>query len=222
MQEGVSISGRLVRDGQPIQDAVIGLVTTERTCGICLYDFEAVTDSDGRFLLLNVTPENEYYLFAKMESLGDNGALPVQTIKSGATGSILKLGDLPLRVGHRVAGRLTLSDGQPVPPNTRLFLGREQAWDHTEVALDQNGRFEFRGIPDESVTLSVRIKGYAFSKRNPSLDWPNGSIAGRVDKDIENLTLLMDPGERRFYRDEEIPAEAERQPGTKPLRGTKP
>src|SRR4030095_10349091 len=119
----------------------------------------AVTDASGHFVLLNVTPENDYYLFTKMDSLGDNGALPLKTIKAGANGSVLKLGELPLRAGYRVAGRIALSDGQTVPPDTRLFLGREQAWDHTEVLLDQDGRFEFRGIPDESVTLSGDIKG---------------------------------------------------------------
>lgn len=222
MQEGVSISGHLVRDGKPLQDAVVGLVTTDRTCGICLYDFEAVTDSDGRFQLLNVTPENEYYLFTKMESLGDNAALPVKTIRAGSNGSVLKLGELALQAGHRLAGTLTLSDGRPIPRDTRLFLGREQAWDHMEVALDQNGRFEFRGLPNESVMLSVRLKGYTFSKKNPSLDWSDGSIAGLVDKSIDNLTLLMEPGENRFYRDEEIPQEVDRQPAHKPLRSAIP
>jgi hypothetical protein len=219
MQEGATISGQLVRDGRPLKDAVVGLVTTERTCGICLYDFEAVTDADGHFVLLNVTPENSYFLFAKMDSLRDQGALPVKTITVGANRSVVKLGQLALGPGHRVAGTIVLSDGQPIPPDTRVFLGREQAWDHMELVLDPNGRFEFRGIPDESVSLSVRIKGYAFSKRNPSLDWPNGGITGVVNKNIENLTLLMDPGERRFYRDEEIPPEVERRPQSKPLRG---
>jgi hypothetical protein len=221
LQEGVTVSGRIVRDGRPLKDVIVGLVTTERTCGVCLHDFEAITDADGHFLLLNVTPENQYYLFTKMESLGDNGALPVKTIKAGDTGSMLKLGELPVRAGHRVAGRVVLSDGKPVPPDTRLLLGREEAWDHTEVVLDPRGSFEFLGVPDESVSLSVRIKGYAFSKGNPSLDWPNGSIVGRIEKDMENLTLLMDPGDRRFYRDDEIPSDVERQPGNKPLRGVK-
>jgi hypothetical protein len=222
LQEGVTVSGRILRDSRPIKDAIVGLITTERTCGICLHDFEAITDANGYFMLLNVTPENDYYLFAKMESLGDNGALPVKTIKAGANGTTVKLGDLLLGAGHRVAGRVALSDGKPIPPDTRLFLGREEAWDHTEVALDRDGRFEFNGVPDESVSVGVRIKGYTFSKRNPSLDWPNGSIVGRVEKDITDLTLLMDPGDRRFFRDDEIPSDVDRQPRNKPLRSAKP
>jgi len=222
MQEGVTVTGKILREGRPLKDVLVGLVTTERTCGVCLHDFEAVTDANGYFMLLNVTPENEYYLFAKMESLGDNGALPVKTIKAGVNGSSVKLGDLPLRAGSRLAGRVALSDGKPVPPNTRLFLGRDEAWDHTEVALDPDGRFAFEGVPNESVSIGVSIKGYTFSKRNPSLDWLNGSIIGRVEKDVTDLTLLMDPGNQRFFRDEDIPSDVERQPRNKPLRGVAP
>jgi hypothetical protein len=186
-----------------------------------LYDFDSATDADGHFQLLNIPPEKEYYLYAKMESLGDNGSLPLKTIKTGVTGSLLKLGELPLRAGWRVAGRVALSDGKSVPPGTRLMLGRERAWDYTEVTLDKDGGFEFTGVPDETVSLSVRIKGYTFSQRNPSLDWLNGSIIGRVEKDIDSLILLMDPGDKQFYRDEEIPSDVDRQPRTKPLRGAR-
>jgi len=115
------------------------------------------------------------------------------------------------------------SDGMPVPPGTRLFLGREKASDHTEALLDEAGRFEFKNVPAESVGLSVRIKGYKFSKRNPSLDWLNGSIIGRVDGDLTDLTFLMEPGQWRFNgpEEEDLPPGADRQPREKPLRGAK-
>jgi hypothetical protein len=45
--------------------------------------------------------------------------------------------------------------------------------------------------------MSARIKGYRFSKQNPSLDWLNGGIVGQVTSDITDLTLLMEPGEWR-------------------------
>ncbi|HXJ60077.1 MAG TPA: carboxypeptidase-like regulatory domain-containing protein [Verrucomicrobiae bacterium] len=222
MQEGVTVTGRIVRNGQPFKNAAVGLVTTDRTCGKYLHDFEASSDANGFFALLNVAPDNDYYLFTKMDSLQDQGALPVKAIKSGTNGSVLQLGDLALTAGYRLAGKVSLTDGQPVPPDTRLFLGRERAWDHTETPLDPDGRFEFRGIPDESVSLTVKIKGYTFSTRDPNFDWANGGIAGRVNKNIDNLAVLMDPGEPRSYGDEEIPPGADRHPAKKPFRSAKP
>ena len=222
MEEGVTITGRIVRDGQALKDVVLGLTTTERACGICLHDFETATDARGRFVLSNVTPDNRYFLFSKMESLREQGTLPVMTVKTGATGTTLDLGDLELRPAHRVAGRVLLADGKPVPADTRIFLGRQQAWDHTESVLGPEGRFEFEGVPTESVSLSVRVKGYKFSKRNPSLDWLNGSIIGRVEADIPDLTLVLEPGQWQFSRqDEDLPPGTERQPSGKPLRGAK-
>src|SRR5439155_27380591 len=112
-----------------------------------------------------------------------------------------------------------LSDGKPIPAKTRLFLGREDAWDHTEAELDAEGRFEFRGVPAEAVGLSVRIAGYKFSKRNASPDWLNGGLVGRVDGDIVDLTLLMEPGQWRYNGDEGETPSGQSHPRDKPLRG---
>jgi hypothetical protein len=105
--------------------------------------------------------------------------------------------------------------------NTRLFLGREGAWDHTEALLDAEGRFEFTDVPAESVGLSVRIKGYKFSKRNPSLDWLNGGLVGRVTGDLTDLTFLLEPGEWRYNGEEGEAPGGQSQPRDQPLRGAK-
>lgn len=220
MQEGVTIKGSISADGKPLKNVVVGLITTERACGTCLHDFEAVTDADGNFLLPNVTPKNSYQVFAKMESLGGRGALPTKTIKAGASGTTLDLGQLKVGPARTLVGRVVLSDGKAIPADTRLFLGREDAWDHTEVAVSPNGEFQLSGVPEEPVSISVRVKGYKFSKRNPSLDWLNGGIVGRVDKDLRELTLLMEPGEWRYNREEQdMPEGADSQPRNQPLRG---
>jgi hypothetical protein len=221
MDDGVLVSGRILRKGTPLNGVVVGLITTEREAGKCLHDFEASTDKDGRFALECVTPNATYYFYSKMESLLETGALPVKTITAGASGTILKLGDIEVQPACRVAGRVVLSDHKPIPAQTRLVLGREQAWDYTEAILAPDGSFDFQGVPNESISLSVRIRGYKFSKRNPSLDWANGSIVGRVEHDIAGLNLLMEPGQWQFRsgNDDDAPPEADRQPGEKPLRG---
>ena len=54
---------------------------------------------------------------------------------TGKTGSRTDLDKLEIRAGYRVAGRVVLSDGKPIPAKTRIFIGREDAWDHAETML---------------------------------------------------------------------------------------
>jgi hypothetical protein len=221
MEEGVTVKGAVFRDGKPAPGVVLGLVSADRTCGNFLRCDEQSTDEDGWFLFPNVPPLREFVLYSTMSSLGGKGVIPSKGFTTGPTGSEKDLGKIELQPGFRVAGRVVLSDGKPVPDQTRIFLWREKAWDHAEAVLDAGGRFEFRGVPAEPVGLNVRIKGYKFSKRNPSLDWLNGGLVGRVDGDITDLTLLMEPGEWRYDGEEGGAPDGESQPREKPLRGVR-
>lgn len=221
MTEGVTVTGKVLRNGTPVRDVRFGLVTKDRICGNNLRCEELATDKNGFFLLANVPAGREFVLYAAMDSLHGEGGVASKIFTTGASGTKYELGKLEVQPAHRVAGRVTLSDGKPVPAKTRLFLGREEAWDHVEAELDAEGRFEFRGVPAEAVGLSVRIPGYKFSKRNASLDWLNGGLVGRVDGDTGELTLLMEPGQWRFNGEEGEAPNGESQPRDKPLRGTK-
>jgi protocatechuate 3,4-dioxygenase beta subunit len=221
LQEGVAVTGRVEKDGLPAEGVAIGLSTSDRTCGNFFRCDELATDKDGRFLIPNIPAEREFALCASMDSLHGHGALPIRTFTTGKTGTTMDLGKLMVQPAYTVVGRVVLSDGKNIPPKTRLFLGREKAWDHTEVMLDESGHFEFKGVPSEPIGLSVRIKGYKFSKKNPSLDWLNGGIVGTVTGDIKDLVILMEPGEWRYNaRDQEdMPTGGDSQPYSRPLRG---
>lgn len=78
-------------------------------------------------------------------------------------------------------------------------------------------------MPAESVSLSARLKGYKYSHRNPSLDWLNDQIVGKVSGDITNLTLIMEPGEFCYSSNhDDMPEGVDIQPHDKPLRGVSP
>ncbi|MCX6927244.1 MAG: hypothetical protein NT154_29180 [Verrucomicrobia bacterium] len=219
MQEGVAVTGKIELNGKPLKDVVMGLSTTDRVCGKYFNCDELATDKDGRFLIPNVPPGREFVLYSKMDSLGGRGVTPGKVFTTGNSGSTTDVQKLSLQRGFRLAGRVGLSDGQPVPAHTRLLLSREKAWDHTETELDAEGRFKFLGVPAEPVSISVRVKGHKFSKRNPSLDWLNGAIVGTVITDMTNLTLLMDPGQWRYNEEQQdLPPGADSQPYSKPLR----
>jgi hypothetical protein len=211
-----------VRDGKPVTNAVVAMSTVEREAGKHLHDFEAVTDAEGAFAILSVTPELDYYLFGKMASLGSAGSFPARRIKTGATGTTIDAGIIPLAAAHTLKGRVVLTDGERVPPKTRLYLGREDAWDYTEAMVADDGTFEVSGLPAESISLSVRMRGYKSSHKNPSLDWYNGGLVGRLEKDYDDFVILLEPGNWRYNEEmNDAPPEADRQPRELPLRSAK-
>ena len=221
MQQGVLVTGRVVASGRPVAGAVVGVCPAAQALGEVFSSDRIATDSDGRFSLLNLPPDKSLILSGTMDSLRGKGTLPSRQFMSGKNKTTTDLGDLALQAGYLVAGQILLADGKPVPEGTRLLLARDGVWDHSEVVLDAGGRFEFQTVPAGSVSLSARLKGYKFSQRNPSLDWANGFILGKVDRDVTNLTLVMEPGEFRYTSPADVPENADIQPRDKPLRSAK-
>ncbi len=112
------------------------------------------------------------------------------------------------------------ADGKPLPNRTRVYLSLEDAWDNQESRADDEGNFEFQGVPSASLSLSLRVNGYRISAKNPSKDWLNeGLIVGRLTGNIEDFVIHLEPGQR-FDRSDG-PADQDRQPRDKPLRGAK-
>jgi len=125
----------------------------------------------------------------------DSGAVPTRQIHTGKDGETTDAGDLVALPAHRLAGRVVLADGQPLPAKVRLLVSREAPWDSMQITLDQAGNFDTVGIPSETISLSARVKGYHVSTRNLSVDEMNAfQIVGRVDHDITNLVFLLEKG----------------------------
>jgi hypothetical protein len=114
-----------------------------------------------------------------------------------------------------------MADSQMLPARTRLSLSLEDAWDSQEVRVDDDGWFQFLGVPASSVSLSLRVKGYRISAKNPSKDWLNeGMVVGRLTANMDYFIIHLEPGER-FDRSDG-PPNNDRQPRDKPLKGAKP
>lgn len=197
--EGASITGRVVRDGQPLKDVVIGACGTDRTMGNFVGDFSIASQADGRFLLPNLPPDHEYFLYGLMNSLTNFGTLPLRRVRPGGDGQTLDVGDYVAVPGKRLAGQVKLSDGKPLPEGTRLTIGREEAWDVLAVDLPPDGRFALANLPgNETLSLGLRVKGYRPSPRNASFERLNGfGLTGRLESDKTNLVFLLEPGEVR-------------------------
>jgi hypothetical protein len=195
---GVTVTGRLLKDGRPLPDAAVGFVQRDRNSETFVGEFRAAADGNGVFRIPNMPPDDDFYLYGLMDSLKAHGAVAVRPLRTGASGAETDAGDVTVGPGYRLGGRLVLSDGRPVPSGTRVVVSREEAWDFQQAVVDKDGRFEFAGLPAERCGLSANVRGYSVSPKNGSFDILNSfQLLGTVKADIAGLRLLYEPGESR-------------------------
>jgi hypothetical protein len=220
--EGVTIRGQLVKGGKPLAGVAVGAAQKDRNVETFVGDFQAATDEKGAFLIRNVPAEDALALYGQMSSLSAQGAVRAREVRTGKSGSVCDVGDLEVKAGHKLSGRVVLADGKPVSAGTRVLLSREEAWDSAQAVADKEGRFSFTGLPSETYSLTVNVKGYHLSPKNVSTDLLNGfSLLGVVREDISGLRLLLEPGPepRRQDRSDAKFWEEYRQRRESPLRG---
>jgi beta-lactamase regulating signal transducer with metallopeptidase domain/uncharacterized GH25 family protein len=195
MAEGATLTGRVLLDGKPLAGVSVGVSAVDRAAGTYLGHFEVGTGERGNFVFLNLPPDGDFQIYSLMGTMKNFGAVPPRQIHTGKDGETTDAGDLIVGPAHRLAGRVVLSDGQPVPAQTRLLISRQEAWDSMQVTLDNDGNFDTTGVPSETISLSARTKGYHVSAQNLSVDQMNPfRLIGRVDHDITNLVFMLEKG----------------------------
>jgi beta-lactamase regulating signal transducer with metallopeptidase domain len=193
--EGATITGRVLADGKPVPGVSVGISGADRVGNHFLGHFEVGTGPDGAFALVNIPPDADFHLYGIMSTMRKLGTIPIQTIHTGKDGESTDVGALAIGPAYRLAGRVVLADGKPVPPKTRLLISREDAWDSFQITLNKDGAFDTQGIPPGALSLSVRIPAYHLSGQNKSLDPLNPfRLDGRVEHDITGLVVLLEKG----------------------------
>ena len=222
LRTGVAIKGRLVQAGKGVPEISLSMATEERWSEVYMRGFDVASDAQGRFVLPHSPPETKFVISTKMKEMAPLGVmLAPKSVATGEDGSTLDLGELELKPSHSLRGRVVLADGQPVPPRTRIYLSLERGSDSQDKRLEEDGRFEFDGLPADEIDLSVRIPGYRISAKNPNKDWLNdGRLVGTLTKDLENFIIHCERGPRLDRGD--APSGADTQPRQKPLEGAKP
>jgi len=196
LTEGATVHGRLLKNGKPLSGVEMGICGADRKASTYVGDYSVGTDKEGKFVFVNLPPGLDYFLYGRMASLRNHGALAASRRHVGDDSSVLDAGDLQVYPGFRLAGRIHLNDGKPVPPKTRVLLSRNEAWDAVQTDTDTDGSFAFAGVPSESVKLSARITGYRISERNRSLDMVNRfGLIGLLKAHKTDLVLEFEPGE---------------------------
>ncbi|MDR3639370.1 MAG: sigma-70 family RNA polymerase sigma factor [Isosphaeraceae bacterium] len=203
MGRGVVVTGRVVRDGKPVSGATVGIWRDARGFDALLGGIEVKADGDGRFRFPNAPADATGWASVTTGSLQASGAVPPKAFRTGGDGSSTELGDLEVRPGRRLAGRVVFSDGKPVPRNAVVLAAADHVGGSLRAKVNAEGRFEVVGLPEGQVDVCVYFPddrtyapaGYRASARNRCLDPLNPwRLVGRLDRDLTGLTILFEPG----------------------------
>ena len=194
LREGVAVTGRLLKQGQPVPGVPVAFSGADRSAGEFLHGWTVVTDDKGHFRFEHVTAEKGFVVYTLAKSSVKTGVVAPRAITTGADGTTTDLGTLELQPPVHIRGRVLLEDGEPAPPGSQIGLSREQAWDYQDTRLSDEGEFEFNGLGQELVEISARISGYKFSKKNPSR-LSSRSLAGRLTGHLEGFLIVLEPSD---------------------------
>ncbi len=206
---GVTVTGRLVRNGKPV-----GLTAVALTVVRALFSDDAAdrgagspetkTDQHGAFRFEHVLSDSKLLLYAKRGALDDGETVAPVFVVTGADGTAVEAGDIEIVRGKTLAGRVVFSDGKKPYQKAELVVSPDFTDDRVSVELDQQGRFRVNGLPAGPVSVSFwfsdkesiepLLAGYRLSPRNKCADPETGpSLEGRLDQDITDLTILFEP-----------------------------
>ena len=187
--DGATIRGRLMQNGKPVANAEIGVSTHSRNSGTTLPEMRVGTRDDGTFAITNVPAGRIYYLYGKMESLASRGvAAELIECETKDDGQEVNVGDIEVKPALTLRGRVLLSDGKPIPPDMRVNLFADRAWDSQSAMIGGDGSFEFKGLAKGVYDVAASVKGY----RLPEGD--TGEVL--VGRDITDLVIRLKPTTR--------------------------
>ena len=192
---GVAVRGRAMRDGKPVAGLTFSLVQLDRSSGNFVGEStSAVTNAEGRFVLANVVPHDLLAMYSKTLDAATSGATSVKYVETGEHGSVIDVGDLPVRAARRLTGRLVMPAGTTVPPDSSVRIGRPIAWDSISVPVAADGAFAADVVPDEPLTVSVGVRGHRLTDTQGRAR--RSRTIAPLEQDRE-LTLTLEAGSAR-------------------------
>jgi len=179
--DGSTVTGRVVREGRPVEGARVMFVQSNRNSAVYLGRVEIGTNDQGLFVMTNLAPKETYLVYVPMESL-PAGVVEPKTITTGAAGTAIDGGEWSVTRGRRIAGALFLPEGVPIPEKTHIIAGTDDAADVRDVLVRPDGSFVFDGVSTGALHLHVRIPGLKLVQEGGAYD-----IAVPAGGDITNL-----------------------------------
>ena len=193
---GARVTGRLLDDGKPVAGVQVAIVQLDRNAGIhFIKAVGSTTDGAGKFVFENLPASQKYAIFSNVSN--NSPASPVlatRTLTVPADGDSRDLGTLPAMPPLTLSGRLVMPDGAKVPPQTKVSLGRDPAWDLIAIPVADDGSFSIAPLPPETYVIHVVAKGFEVdpsSLEYQSIDAKSFGI--RIEESIKNLTIPLKP-----------------------------
>jgi hypothetical protein len=189
--DGATIRGRLVFEGKPVANAEFGVATHSHSSGKFIPEIRVGTNENGEFVLTNVPAGRVWDLYPKMDSLASRGlSAPLTHVMTKDDGQEIDVGDIAAQPAFTIRGKITLSDGAPIPADMRVSLSDDHFFDRQTVLLPPDGTFEFKGLSKGVYSLTPSIKGY--QPRDP--EEPNEIL---VDGQGNVLNITLYPAKTR-------------------------
>jgi hypothetical protein len=194
---GGMVTGRLIHAGKPLPGRTISIASENRGMRSNSTRESIATNPKGQFTLYNLPAGLVYHVTASMESIGKLGITPLKTVKDLKNGELRDVGDLVIQPGLTVSGKVQLSDGKPVPKDSKFFLWHDQTRGGQNQALEAYGEFRLEGLHPGEIGCNVRVPGYRLTKLNRSYsDLNGGELLATLTESVTGLEFLMEPGER--------------------------
>jgi hypothetical protein len=204
-----TVRGRLLQNRSPVAGATVVMYCRDPKVKD-RKEMSTVTAKDGTYQFDGVAGLQGWYVYGKMASISERGAT-IPAVALTFPGETTEVRDLEILPAHSVRGKVTLSDGRPLPEGSRIkvFPGCMigcvpfDVPDSQEVALPQDGTFVFRGLRGP-IGLSVLVKGYglhvdALNGKPPGQDNFNErtrqtiNLVELVVKDTAEVNIALEP-----------------------------
>ncbi len=195
VSDGALIRGRLVNHGKPVAGAEVGLIAQNRggfdnklkVVGNPYEEIRIGTQEDGSFVIPNVPTPVDWYVYGKMEAITALGATDPVKCTTRRDSEEVNVGDIQIIPGHRMRGRITLSDGAAMTDGMHVTISADRSPQDTQIAaIGHNGDFEFANLPTGKYAIIPAVRGYRLQ-----------SLEATIDRDIDDFAIALDPAGSR-------------------------
>jgi hypothetical protein len=201
LTRGCTVTGRLVKDGQPLAGVEMRLSQQDRNAERFTQNYSVGTDADGKFTFEHVPETDDYFVGAAIESLGSRGATGAVKIKTGANAATpTDVGDVVVGPAVTIRGTVVLPEGVKSAKGLTLWVGPMDQFDGARGEVGEDGAFKISGIPAGVVTLRVVGRTLGLSPENASYFEGMREMIGTVKEDTTlRLKLVSEkPGPRSY------------------------
>ena len=191
VSDGALIRGRLVNHGKPVAGAEVGLIAQNRggfdnkfnVVGNPYEEIRIGTQEDGSFVIPNVPTPVDWYVYGKMEAITALGATDPLKCTTTRDREEVNVGDVQIISGHRLRGRITLSDGAAIADGMHVTISADRSPQDTQIAvIGHDGHFEFANLPTGKYAIIPAVRGYRLQQ-----------IEATIDRDVDDFAIALDP-----------------------------